>query len=114
MSRRELKLKVKDGGGKLSPDKFFARVSVIPGLIFRQCFLASLILGTAAFAQTGQDRFRPRIDLPAETAGLDRIVSTLISAFDDVDIVALGDTHQRKIDSDLRIRLVRAPKFAQK
>ena len=52
--------------------------------------------------------------MPAETAGFDRIVSTLISAFDAVDIVALDDTHQRKVDSDLRIRLVRAPEFAKK
>jgi len=52
--------------------------------------------------------------LPDETVGFDRIVSTLISVFDKVDVIALDDTHQRKVDSDLRIRLIRAPEFAQK
>jgi hypothetical protein len=52
--------------------------------------------------------------LPDETAGFDRIVQTLVSAFDDVDIVALGDSHWRKVDSDLRIALVRNPEFAKK
>src|SRR5262249_38162859 len=74
----------------------------------------SLILGIAASVQTAQSNSRPRIDLPAETAGFDRVVSALTSAFDEIDILALDDTHQRKIDSDLRIRLVRAPEFAQK
>jgi hypothetical protein len=52
--------------------------------------------------------------LPDETAGFDRIVQTLVSAFDHVDIVALGDSHWRKVDSDLRIALVRNPEFAKK
>jgi uncharacterized iron-regulated protein len=52
--------------------------------------------------------------LPDETAGLDRIVQTLVSAFDHVDIVALGDNHWNKMDSDLRIALVRSPDFARK
>ena len=52
--------------------------------------------------------------LPDETAGFDRIVQTLVSAFDHVDIVALGESHWRKVDSDLRIALVRNPEFAQK
>src|SRR5215510_12054928 len=52
--------------------------------------------------------------LPDETAGLDRIVQTLVSAFDQVDIVALGDNHGNKMDSDLRIALVRSPEFARR
>ena len=47
--------------------------------------------------------------LPDETAGFDTIVQTLVSAFDHVDIVALGESHWRKVDSDLRIALVRNP-----
>src|SRR5262249_27580576 len=39
---------------------------------------------------------------------------TLISAFDQFDIVALGEAHQRKLDSDLRIGVVRHPDFAKK
>jgi len=85
-----------------------------PGSFIRHCILISLIISSAAFAQVRIVSSRPTIDWPAETAGIDRIVSTLISAFDDIDVVALDDTHQRKVDSDLRIRLVRAPKFAQK
>jgi hypothetical protein len=38
----------------------------------------------------------------------------LISAFDQVDIVALGERHGRKLDSDLRIAVVRHPDFAKK
>ena len=52
--------------------------------------------------------------LPDETVGSDRIVKALVSAFDHADIVALGDDHWRKLDSDLRIGLVRAPEFAKK
>ena len=52
--------------------------------------------------------------LPDESAGIDGIVRTLISAFDQADIVALGEAHQRKLDSDLRIALVRNPDFAKK
>ncbi|WP_321477352.1 ChaN family lipoprotein [uncultured Paludibaculum sp.] len=52
--------------------------------------------------------------LPDETAGLDKIARTLISAFDQADIVALGEAHAQKLDSDLRIALVRHPDFAKK
>ena len=52
--------------------------------------------------------------VPDETAGLDRIVQTLVSAFDHVDIVALGENHWNKMDSDLRIALVRSTEFAKK
>jgi hypothetical protein len=57
----------------------------------------------------------PKLRLPDEAAGLDGIVRTLISAFDQVDIVALGEWHGRiGLDSDLRIALVRHPDFAKK
>ena len=52
--------------------------------------------------------------LPDEAAGIDGIVRALISAFDQADIVALGEAHDRKADSDLRIALVRHPDFAKK
>ncbi len=39
---------------------------------------------------------------------------TLISAFDQVDIVAIGEAHQAKPDSDLRIAFVSSPEFARK
>jgi heme-binding uptake protein ChaN (Tiki superfamily) len=56
----------------------------------------------------------PKVRLPDESAGLDGIASALISAFDQVDIVALGEAHGRREDSDLRIALVRHPDFAKK
>jgi hypothetical protein len=56
----------------------------------------------------------PRVRIPDESAGIQRIAQTLISAFDQVDIVALGEAHGRKVDSDLRIAMVRHPDFAQK
>jgi hypothetical protein len=55
-----------------------------------------------------------KFHLPEESAGVDSIVRTLISVFDHVDIVALGEAHDRKVDSDLRIALVRHPDFAKK
>ncbi len=57
---------------------------------------------------------RPNVHLPAEIAGIDNIVKTLVSVFDHADVLALGESHQRKFDSDLRIRLVRHPDFARK
>jgi uncharacterized iron-regulated protein len=52
--------------------------------------------------------------LPDETAGVDGIVQALVSLFDRVDVVALGENHWSKMDSDLRIALVRSPEFARK
>lgn len=53
--------------------------------------------------------------LPDEVAGLDAIARTLISTFDQVDIVALGEAHGRfRLDSELRIAMVRHPDFAKK
>jgi len=58
---------------------------------------------------------QPKLALPDETAGLDGIVRALISAFDQVDVVALGEAHGAfAVDSDLRIALVRHPDFARK
>jgi len=45
-------------------------------------------------------RGQPRnVRLPEETPGIERIVQTLIAAFDHADVVALGDDHGRKLDS---------------
>ena len=65
-------------------------------------------------AQSPQIAARPNFPLPDEAAGLDGIVQTLISVFDPVDIVALGESHGRALESDLRIALVRHPDFAKK
>lgn len=56
----------------------------------------------------------PNLHLPDESVGIDAIVRTLISAFDQADIVALGEAHGRfRQESDLRIALVRNPDFAR-
>lgn len=65
-------------------------------------------------AQAPQSAASPKLRLPDEAAGLDGIVRALISAFDQADIVALGEAHRRKLDSDLRIALIRHPDFAKK
>lgn len=58
---------------------------------------------------------RPEVKLPDETVGFDRIVPALISVFDKADVLALGESgHRRKLDSELRIRLIRDPEFARK
>src|SRR5216683_2348657 len=56
----------------------------------------------------------PKVRLSDESEGMDGIARTLISAFDQADIVALGEYHQRRVDSDVRIALVRHPDFAKK
>jgi hypothetical protein len=53
--------------------------------------------------------------LPDEAAGLDGIAQALISVFDHVDIVGLGESHGRfKADSAVRLAMVRHPDFARK
>jgi len=71
-------------------------------------WLAPLLFTTSLFCQ------RPEVRLPDESTGIDSIAGTLVSAFDQVDIVALGEMHHRKLDSDLRIAVVRHPDFAKK
>jgi hypothetical protein len=71
-------------------------------------WLAPLLFATSLLGQA------PKVRLPDEAAGLDGIARTLISAFDQVDIVALGEAHGRKLDSDLRIAVARHPDFAKK
>jgi hypothetical protein len=56
----------------------------------------------------------PKVRLPDESTGIDGVARTLISAFDQVDIVALGEAHGRRLDTDLRIAVVRHPDFAKK
>src|ERR1043165_6903627 len=65
-------------------------------------------LALSATAQTSNLR------VPDESVGIDGIARSLISVFDKADIVALGEAHQRQLDSDLRIALVRHPDFPKK
>jgi hypothetical protein len=65
-------------------------------------------------AQSVQRAAPPKVRLPDEAAGIDGIVGALISVVDQFDVVALGEAHGRRLDSDLRIALVRHPDFAKK
>jgi len=73
-----------------------------------------MLTGSPLPAQAPQVTTRSSVRLPDEAAGSDAIVRALIAAFDHFDIVALGEAHQRRLDSDLRIALVRHPDFAKK
>jgi hypothetical protein len=65
-------------------------------------------------AQPAQREAPPKVRLPDEASGIDGVVGALISLYDQFDVVALGEMHERQIDSDLRIALVRHPDFAKK
>jgi len=56
----------------------------------------------------------PTLPLADEPAGIDGIAQALVSAFDQFDVIALGEAHQRRQDSDLRIAVIRQPGFAKK
>jgi hypothetical protein len=74
-----------------------------------------ILLLAGGLSTHAQDRGgRSHVPLPDETAGFDHVARALVYAFDQVDIVALGDSHGRKADSDLRIGLVRLPDFPKK
>src|SRR3989449_36203 len=77
--------------------------------------LVSLTNESFIRAQSPRSAAPLNVRLPDETAGVDAIARTLISAFDQFDIVALGEAHGRfRVDSELRIAMVRHPDFAKK
>ena len=63
-------------------------------------WLAPLLFATSLLAQ-------PEVRLPDESTGIDGIARSLVSMFDQADIIALGETHQWRLDTDLRIAVVR-------
>jgi hypothetical protein len=89
-------------------------------VLFRVCALALALVSArvssepAIRAQAAQRAAPPTVRLPDEAVGIDGIVQALISVYDRFDVVALGEMHERRIDSDLRIALVRHPDFAKK
>jgi heme-binding uptake protein ChaN (Tiki superfamily) len=89
---------------------------IVAGMTVAGAAMVSVILTNASFirTQSSQSTAPPKFRLPDESAGVDEIARTLISVFDQADIVALGEAHQRKLDSDLRIALVRHPDFPKK
>lgn len=89
----------------------------------RLCFLLALLPTLHACSRpkrestlgvlTAKDR-RPVVHLPVERVGWTQVINSLVAVYDDVDILALGDTHGRKMDSDLRLRLILSPAFRAK
>jgi len=67
----------------------------------------------AVRAQSAQRAATSKVRLPDEAAGINRIVEALLSVYDEFDVIALGEIHDRRPDSDLRIALVRHPGFAK-
>jgi len=53
-------------------------------------------------AQSPRSAAPPNLRLPDESTGIDAIARTLISAFDQADVLALGAEHGQKLDSDVR------------
>jgi len=75
----------------------------------------SLTNGSFIRAQPTRSWVSPKVRLPDEAAGIDENVGALIAAFDQADIIALGEWHGRiGLDSDLRLALVRHPHFAKR
>jgi Surface antigen variable number repeat len=73
--------------------------------------LLAMVTPVAARAQSAP---RAPVALPAESAGWDRVLGSLLSAFDNADVVLLGEAHGRQVDAELRLRLIRHPQFPAK
>jgi 2-keto-3-deoxy-6-phosphogluconate aldolase len=91
-----------------------AKRSVTGGIVLLAIAAVSIHPVSALRAQARDSGARRAIRLPQESAGIEAIATALMGAFDQVDLVALGEVHERRIDSDLRIALVRHPGFAKK
>jgi hypothetical protein len=74
----------------------------------------AVLTACCSFGQSSSSDIRPKVPMAAESAGWENVVRGLLSAFDNADIVALADAHGRKVDSDLRLRLIRHPDFPNK
>jgi hypothetical protein len=64
-------------------------------------------------ARAAQENAKSEARLAAEKPGWDAVVNGIVSAFDGADVVALAAT-RGKMNSDLRIQLVRHPDFPKK
>jgi hypothetical protein len=99
--------------------RLFAATNLVlrtPGTMIITCafITASLVDGPLIRAQKPDISASQNVRVPEESTGIDAIAQSLISVFGQADIVALGEAHGRRLDSDLRIALVRQPDFAKK
>ena len=81
-------------------------------IVFTLCAFSSQS-ATPSQSRTSPPDVRPGLQLPPESAGWDKVVGGLLSAFDKADVVALGATRGRN-GSDLRLRLIHHPDFPNK
>ena len=72
-----------------------------------------VVARTAASRQSGTPN-GTSVGLSPEKAGWDAVLAGLLSALDSADVLALGEAHGRKVDSDLRIRLIQHGDFARR
>src|SRR5262245_24181901 len=85
------------------------------GHIALSAVAAMLVLSAGGIrTQSPAAAVRQNVHLPDETTGIDAIARILVATFDHVDIVALGEVHDGKLDSDLRLAVIRHPDFAKK
>jgi hypothetical protein len=99
--------------------KFGSRIAAVMKPILLPALLISYsIVGHSGLAQTRPPQSaheqRPVTQLPTESNGWDAVIKGLLTTFDSADILALGEAHGRKLDSELRLRLLRDPDFPNK
>jgi hypothetical protein len=88
------------------------KILVMVGFV---CIVAGITMVGRVLCAQSPTSVVPRVPLPAESIGVDGVVRSLTSAFDQVDVVALGEAHGHfRQESDLRLALIRNPKFAKK
>ena len=92
----------------------FVRMAGVMTIAGAALVLVSLTNGAFIRAQTPRSATPLNLRVPDETVGVDAIARTLITVFDQADIVALGETHVWRLDTDLRIAVVRDPDFVKK
>jgi hypothetical protein len=96
------------------------KVAAPPKIEVRSLAGAALVLvalsvgGKPIIHAQPQSAVPAKVRLPDETSGIDGFAGALVSTFDQTDILALGEAHGRKLDSDLRIAVVRHPDFAKR
>jgi hypothetical protein len=86
----------------------------IVGVMTVAAALVTVLSEPIVRAQSAQREAPPNVRVPDEAAGIDGVVGALISVYDQFDVVALREMHERRMDSDLRIALVRPSAFARK
>jgi hypothetical protein len=88
-----------------------ARIVTVAGA----ALVAAGLLRAAAVNTQASQNPPTKVYLPDDAVGLDAIAGALIDAYDQADVVALGEWHGRiSLDADLRLALVRRLDFAKR